>query len=465
MTTSLQKPPIDCQCTSVDVVECGENELRGRVRCAIDENLSFDLSRMESYFFAKYEPVFHDAFVVASAIEFCDMTKHRSNNGWGRHFSLCVPVHDPDRWSQKLVADCLRDAIEFLTGDHWDLRFYPRKRPATQPLQDPLNLRCGFSAVIPFSNGLDSRIAAGLASREFDDRIVRIRLGTKKTSPSEIDPFKDYFTAVPFCVRQGKKRFSESSARSRSFKFLLACGIAAVISDAERVIVPESGQGALGPCLVPVGQVSPDYRNHPRFGRLMEKFLRALIGFKGHFEYPHIWNTKGEMLALFIEKTNNSVDWANTRSCWQQNRQVGVDGKARQCGICTACLLRRLSVHAAGQIEASNTYVWENLSAPTFDAGVTPDFDKAKITSAMKQHAIAGTLYLDHLAVLQDLWANAPRVKLESFNLSHSLEMDQDIVKKMLLGLVTRHKTEWDNFMTFLGPDSFLVNWIQGERS
>lgn len=460
----LQKSSFDCQFTHVDVVEYGKNELYGWVRCAIDENLSFNLSRMESYFFKRREPVIHDAFVVAAAIEFCDMTRHRPDNGWGRHFSLRIPVHDPDRWSQKLVTECLRNAIEFLTGDHWDLSFYPRKRPVMQPLQDPLNLRCDISAVVPFSNGLDSRIAAGLAAKELENRIVRIRLGTKKTSPNGIDPCRDYFTAVPYCVRHGKKRFCESSARSRAFKFLLAAGIAAVLSDAERVIMPENGQGALGPCLVPVGQVSPDYRNHPRFGRMMEKFLHALIGFKGRFDYSHIWNTKGEMLALLIKETDNRTNWANTRSCWQQNRQVGVGGKARQCGICTACLLRRLSIHAAGQIEPPNTYVWENLSAPTFNAGATPDFDKAKITDAMEQHAIAGTLYLDHFATLLNLRLNAPRLKLESFRLSQSLEMPQDIVKKMLERLIAQHKTEWENFMAFLGPKSFLVNWIHGER-
>ena len=53
MTTSLQKSLLDCQCTHVDVVEYGENELRGWVRCAIDENLSFDLSRMEFLFLRK----------------------------------------------------------------------------------------------------------------------------------------------------------------------------------------------------------------------------------------------------------------------------------------------------------------------------------------------------------------------------------------------------------------------------
>ena len=460
MTTSLQESSSDRQSIHVDVVEYGKNERPGWLRCAIDENLSFKLDRMESYFFAKRDPVLHDAFVVAAAVEFCDMTKPRPGNGWGRIISLRLPVHDPDRWSQKLVADSLREALEFLTGDRWELCFYQRERPVTQPRQDPLGLRYDISAVIPYSNGLDSRAAAGLAAQELEDRIVRIRLGAKNTSPNGIDSCKDYFTTVPYCIRQGKNRFGESSARSRAFKFLLASGIAAVLSDAERIIVPESGQGALGPCLVSVGQASPDYRSHPRFGRMMEKFLHSLIGFKGRFDYPHIWNTKGETLARFTEETGNCTKWANTRSCWQQNRQVGVGGKARQCGICAACLLRRMSVHAAGQIEPPGTYVWENLSAPTFSAGAAPEFDKKKITGAMEQYAIAGALHLDHLAALLDSRANASRLKLESNWLGRSLDMPQDIVKQTLERLLAQHKPEWENFMAFLGPESFLASWL-----
>ena len=41
--------------------------------------------------------------------------------------------------------------------------------------------------------------------------------------------------------------------------------------------MPESGQGALGPALAPVGQAYADYRNHPLFTGRMEKFLFALL--------------------------------------------------------------------------------------------------------------------------------------------------------------------------------------------
>ncbi len=443
----------------VDVVEEGIDAVPKWLRCAIDENLSFDISKLESFFFARWEPVLYDAFVVAAAVEFCDMTKRRPSQGWGRSIVLRIPVHDPDRWSQNSVANSLCDALRLLTGDYWELAFYKRKKKVDPPRQGQFNLHRDISAVIPFSDGLDSSIVAGLEARNLGEHLVRVRLGKKDFVPNGIDPRKEPFTAMPYKVRQGEKRFVESSARSRGFKFALISGIAAFLSGAKRVILPESGQGALGPSLIPVGQAYPDYRCHPHFGRKMETFLWSLIKFDGQYDYPYIWNTKGETLADFMKQTDDSINWKETRSCWQQNRQIGVDGKARQCGICAACMLRRLSVHAAGQTESASTYVWENLAAPTFESGVTPKFGRTN--GAMREYAIAGTLHMDHLASLLQSRVDDSHIKLEIFRLSQSLDLDQGIVKQKLERLLLRHKQEWEDFVTSLGEESFITHWTK----
>src|SRR5262249_8829553 len=216
---------------------------------------------------------------------------------------------------------------------------------------------------------------------------------------------------------------------------------------------------------VPVGQAYPDYRSHPSFARRMERFLKALLGYQVRYEFPQIWHTKGQTLARFInECQDDAMAWTATRSCWQQNRHIGVNGKARQCGICAACMLRRLTVHAAGQAEDENTYVWEALGAHTFAAGAGPDFDRKKITYSMEEYAIAGALHLDHLAGLLDSPANAPRVSLEAFRLSESLGLPQSTVQKKLGRLLMQHKLEWENFMASLGPTSFVAKWALEAR-
>ena len=64
-------------------------------------------------------------------------------------------------------------------------------------------------------------------------------------------------------------------------------------------------------------------------------------------------------------------------------------------------MLRRLSLHAAHIEERSDTYLWENLGASTFEAGAAAGF--GKITEAQRQYAIAGTLHHHRLAVLAEL--------------------------------------------------------------
>ena len=54
------------------------------------------------------------------------------------------------------------------------------------------------------------------------------------------------FTTVPYKIAAGDFNFPETSGRSRGFKFALLSGIAAYLANVRRVIVPESGQGALG---------------------------------------------------------------------------------------------------------------------------------------------------------------------------------------------------------------------------
>src|SRR5260370_10918210 len=42
--------------------------------------------------------------------------------------------------------------------------------------------------------------------------------------------------------------------------------------------------------------------------------------------------------------------------------------------------------HAAGLKEAKETYVWEDLSAPTFKAGAAAAFKRKRITPAMREY-------------------------------------------------------------------------------
>lgn len=443
----------------VDVVEAGGRARRGYRPCEIDGDLTFSTSHLESYCLAQWEPVIFDALVVAAAVEFCDRIQRRQTQHWGRNIELRIPVHDPERWGAPAVSAALKDALDFLTGDCWLLSFAARKSAATVPQQITFEMPDDARAVIAFSEGLDSRAVAGLMHRELGDGLIRVRLGTKEFLPV-IEPSgkKQPFTSIPYKVKPKTGEFVESSARSRGFKFATISGIAAYMVKAERIIVTESGQGAIGPVLVAVGQGYEDYRSYPLFTDRMEIFLHALFGHRVRFEFPRLWHTKGETLAAFAKECTDGASWSTTWSCWQQNRHSSVAGHKRQCGVCAACMLRRLSVHAAGLAEAKETYVWENLSAATFESGASTAFEH--ITKAQREYAIAGALHLDHLATLQKSPMNKGTIDLTVTQLSRSRGVPQDTVRASMNRLLNQHESEWMNFLDALGPDSFVANWV-----
>jgi 7-cyano-7-deazaguanine synthase in queuosine biosynthesis len=449
----------------IHVTEPGQNTRRGWVRCEVGKNVEFSTARLESYCIAKWDPTVYDALLVAAAAEFGDRIQRRPSLSWQRDIELIIPVHAPARWREKPVSESLHDALNFLTGDRWQIGFCERRQDLTPPQQGQFNLPAELTAVIPFSDGLDSRCVAGILAREMGDRLIRVRLGKKTCDGKELSSQRQPFTSVPYHVRSGKRPFAESSARSRGFKFALLSGLSAYLAKAGQVIVPESGQGALGPALVPVGQGYEDYRSHPLFTDRMEKFLMALLGWQVRFGFPRLWYTKAETLRAFAETCKDGSSWTGTWSCWQQTRQVSVDGKKRQCGICAACLLRRLSVYAAGLTEAKETYVWEDLSAPGFEAGAAGSFGAKKITGALREYAIAGALHLDHLAGLRSSRANSRMLDLSAFQLGRSLGISEAEARSKLDRLLLKHESEWKGFVDSLGGSSFLANWASQARS
>jgi hypothetical protein len=266
------------------------------------------------------------------------------------------------------------------------------------------------------------------------------------------------FAALPYAVVLDGNN-AENSARSRGFKFSLVAAIAAYLIQAPSVIIPESGQGALAPAMLPVGQGYADYRNHPAFTALMEKFVAALFGHRLRYRFPQLWMTKGETLRAFIDNCGEKArSWAKTRSCWQQARQASVSGTRRQCGVCAACMLRRLSVHTAGLTEPMDTYVWETLKAPSFEEGAAKDFNS--ITPALHEYALAGVLHLEHLALLRGSAQNEMLKRRATNELARSMAEPADVVASGLDRLLERHAGEWSTFTNDLGPGSFVTRWI-----
>jgi hypothetical protein len=447
---------------SVDLVETGVRPRKGAVACELDRNIKFSTEILESFSSTNWQAVVYDALVVAAAVEFCDRSLGRSTMNWGRRFDVRVPVHDVARWSDPQVSRSLVDALNMLTGDDWHFDFRTRRNPAAPPAQNRMEFPYDADAVMAYSEGMDSRAVAGLEAKRLGRRLVRVRVGTKKPDIPRNERGKVPFAALPYEVKLDGNNV-ETSARSRGFKFGIVAAIAAYLINAPTVIVPESGQGALAPAILPVGQGYADYRNHPVFAARMEKFVKALLGYSLRYRFPRLWMTKGETLREFIDNCGpDGTSWKTTRSCWQQSRQASVSGARRQCGICAACMLRRLSVHAAGAEEPQDTYVWENLRESTFEEGASGDF--SHITSALREYALAGVLHLEHFSSIRESSQYGLLQRRVVGELARSLAEPPNVVAEGFDRLLQQHAKEWSDFTKELGDGSFVTKWIDTAR-
>jgi 7-cyano-7-deazaguanine synthase in queuosine biosynthesis len=462
VTKPMSQP--HCPSLRLQIVEKDGATRDGWQNCEIGRHIRFSTSGLESYFFEQWHPVVFDLLLVAAAVEFCDRRLPRPAHGWARRFEVCIPVHDPQRWSAAGVSRPLHDALSLLTGDSWSIAFTARNGDHPEVRQTSLPLSNRAQAVIAFSKGLDSRAVAGLVAAEMGNGLVRIRLGREPRDKLAGKRERAPFTSIPYRVGgSGSMRLPETSARSRGFKFAVISLASAYLAKVRRIIVPESGQGALGPVLVPVGHAYADYRNYPQFTNLMEVFGAQLLETVIGYEFPRLWYTKGETLAAYQAIAPQSTVWSKTWSCWQQSRQSSVSGKKRQCGICAACMLRRMSVHAAGLEEDPSRYVWERLSSATLNDGVADGFERRRIGKAMREYALAGTLHLQHLAELNQAGAKKRGLDRIARQVGRLTGLTAQESEAKATRLIDQHEKEWTAFTTSLGSDSFVMNWARGE--
>jgi 7-cyano-7-deazaguanine synthase in queuosine biosynthesis len=433
----------------VDVVEAGRHALEGYDTCEIGSAIELDPRKLATYCSGEWQPIIYDALLVCAAAEYCDRRYERPARGWGRHFRVRVPVHEPARWADPAVLGSLLDALGKLTGDRWEFTFTQRESDYPEIHQSYLHWPQPSSVILPFSDGMDSRAVATLLR---NDNLVLVRLGRKQVDRPKVNGRRQAFTTVPYAVPG--RDFPETSGRARGFKFAMVSALAAYLSGSKRIVVPESGQGALGPVLA--GHRYGDYRSHPIFLRKVERFVRALLGVDVAFDFPQLWRTKGQTLRAAIAEVSD-VAWRETRSCWQPSTQMSADGEKRQCGYCAACMLRRLSVHAAGETEAPKTYMLEDLSAPTLEEGLAKAYDRTKnLGEAQQSYGVAGSLHLDHLASLQSSKRQANTLERQLRELAHALGESAESVEQNARAMLSEHEAEWRAFLGSLSPDSFI---------
>ena len=268
---------------------------------------------------------------------------------WQRDLRLRIAVESPERW--RSAARLATDVLDYLTADRWELEFESLSRPFVQV---PLAIASEETAseVALFSGGLDS--AAGpLAREDGEPGLAAVSVcGTPVRAAAQrsvIDYLRTQGLKLRWIPVEHQLRreaawggLKEMPQRGRGFLFLAVGAVVASILRAKRLLVYETGVGALN--LRPAaGQVAAQTTRavHPRTLLLIERLFPRILGESIPIELPFLFRTKKEVcrsLGLRLPRVASI-----TMSC---DEGEGHKAESMQhCGICTSCLFRRVALH------------------------------------------------------------------------------------------------------------------------
>jgi len=402
-------------------------------------------------------PVHCDLLILIAAIEYADKIHPRPRWGWKRVFRIVLPVFQIGTWKMHQVQQTLCAALRKLTGDEWHFEFYKSSRFFVKKRQDNLQIITqGIKHIIPYSDGADSRSVSGLYPQ---NEIAPVRISSRRSRRNE--------GGRPFDFLQLRVKISgsqESSAFSRGFTFACVTAICSHLANASSIIVPESGQGVFGSVLLPKRGVPTDYRTHPAFFRLMEKFIFWVLGYSVVYEQPRLWSTKSQTIQEYISHARSSeyakLDLMRSRSCWQSRWNVRFLGDYRQCGICLACILRRMSFYNAHVNEPDNMYTVSHLDRADIGSAIPKNYIPYINGPRLIKHGVSGAIHLERFGFLTSNPSVFPTTSIvEIANSTGNMESD---VLSLLKILCECHREEWNNFLHHLGSENLLSKWVKG---
>jgi 7-cyano-7-deazaguanine synthase in queuosine biosynthesis len=419
--------------------------------CIVGKDIKLNPQHLQDYSATLLLPIEQDLVVVAGAVAYADrMIRRNRSSGWKRAIELTLAVSDPARWTDPSVSAPLRDVLSFVTGDDWDFTFVPGAEVLTIP-QSSFNFLEREYVVVPFSDGLDSFLQwQFLSSQTNGPSPLRIQTSSRaidKRRNRDIDATGHHQPPrlnLPVSLAVGTH--PEISFRTRTFLFFSMAALAAAKIGASRVVVGENGIGALGPSLLPYADECPHRTTHPGFTRRLAAFVNALLGSTVRFDHPQQFRTKGQVLIEAI-KSDIANGFEQTRSCVRgaRDRLGGL-----HCGLCSGCLLRRTTFHAAG-IE-SGSYFWNDLSGISLDS-CRSNFSGREATPNDEGIAHYAAHGMTALAALAEKSVDDPVFRRAAWDIANDVS---GTTATAIHSLTQAHAAEWSAFRESYGDEGVL---------
>lgn len=418
---------------------------------------SVDDQEIATRFSSAVEPLMADLVDIAVAIHMADRLAVRALDGpanWSRDLRLRLGVRHPEKWNSPVLQERLTSLLRFLTEDSWSLEFCPlhggRRTSETQSYLFPRAGHCLPISASLFSGGLDS--LAGTAASVFSaprERFIlvsaapNIRQRSRQQQQIEILRQKSAASilhlSIPYGMKYGDQYAQEASRRTRGFLFLVFGGVVALAAGSARLHVYENGLGAVN---LPYDQSQIGTDNaravHPRVLRLVGELLASASEKLISIVNPCIYLTKAEMLCHpSIHQIPEALSL--TFSC--DGFPVQAEGKA-QCGFCTSCLLRRLSLEIAG-LDALDAHEylrdWKSNSFPS-------SHQHLRGLRAMDWQTLRFRRCLEEPDPWSALTLEFPELRMMVHDLSRLHREPSGEIAPKLQRLIERHVHDWPRF-------------------
>lgn len=341
------------------------------------EHFRFDLDALNTFCLGDLPRHLVDLLRIASAVYVVDrLVKRRPKDGPkppSRTIGLKVGVLDDSLWNRQEVRDALHDAVEFVTGDFWDIEFQRDTQEYKWPTSFlPFSKTDGSPLVCLYSSGLDS--AAGLVARMNENPARPVIPVTVWHQPrqrhlvqQQYDFLRTHYRSKGFRTQieplivkvammwktTAEEKNQETSQRSRSFLFTALGAITAVMHGQPVVEMFESGVGAINlPLMAGMVGSKATRSSHPEFLRRMSKLVSLVADSELTFTLPFGDRTKGEVVEALAGPELRALA-AMSASCVHFPIR---HKKYKQCGLCPACIFRRAALASAGIEESDDAY-------------------------------------------------------------------------------------------------------------
>lgn len=439
------------------------NPSRARRRDASDlravQPARIDAAHLERYCFLADDEHLDDLTSLLAKVRSEDRSVRRQHGtGWARDLEVKVEVAQPSFWRQPELNVALTDALDYLTGDRWSLKFVKRRRGRKSSQAHLVEAPDQPRVFMPFSNGLDSvAIAHELQSSDpsLELVLVNVRAKDKPTNWANLGrPSGRPFKALQVTSFSPDPHHAESTFRSRPFLFDLLAGYGAARAQPAHVVIPENGQGSLGGSLVPLGAEAPHRSCHPAFTARLTRIVELITREAVRYEHPALFRTKGQVLKDFdLRLRSQPRDWLTHRSCSHDARHASKGKQAMHCGACGNCLLRRVSLLWAG-VQDNTRYAAEDLHAASLREAFASEVPKN--LRSLTDLALNSVRSMHRMANLADEMSGL-RVQAEVAALVRGLGEPVEVVENKMESFLKQHQIEWYQFLDFCGPKSWVA--------